>query len=61
MGGVDLLDSLLSFYIESTLDQKSGITNFSSIFLMLPLYSPGLCIAEVSLAMKESSNLENSR
>ena len=60
MGGVDLLDSLLSL-LESTLDQKSGITNFSSIFLMLLLYSPGLCIAEVSLAMKESSNLENSR
>ena len=50
MGGVDLLDS-----------GKSGITNFSSIFLMLVLYSLRFCTAEVSLAMKESSNLKNSR
>ena len=46
--GVWICLTVFSVYIESTLDQKSGITNFSYIFLMLLLYSPGLCTADVS-------------
>ena len=51
--GVWICLTVFSVYIESTFDQKSGITNFSYIFLMLLLYSPGVCTADVSLTGNE--------
>ena len=63
MVGVQLLDSLLKVYKNHKKKKKkcSGITDFPTIFLMLLLYILCICTAEVSLVMKESSNLKNSK